>query len=66
MDEDIDGREKVDGFIVIRRSRLQALLQQSAAVGWDAAVEAMCYEDGTKLDVVECHNPFANPGGDAS
>lgn len=39
-------------------------LRGAAAVGWDAAVAAMRYEDGTPLEIVSMVNPYrpATPG----
>ena len=31
---------------------------QIAAIGWDAAVKAMCYEDGTAVEIAANSNPY--------
>jgi len=31
---------------------------QIAAIGWDAAVNAMCYEDGTPVEIAANSNPY--------
>jgi hypothetical protein len=31
---------------------------EGAAIGWDAAVAAMSYEDGTPVEVVSMVNPY--------
>ena len=31
---------------------------QMAAIGWDAAVKAMCYEDGTPVEITANSNPY--------
>lgn len=33
-------------------------LREAAAIGWDAAVAAMKYEDGTPVEVVSMVNPY--------
>jgi hypothetical protein len=33
-------------------------ITQAAAVGWDAAVAAMRYEDGTPVELALNHNPY--------
>lgn len=38
-------------------ARAGALIR-GAEIGWDAAVNAMRYEDGSALDVVEVVNPY--------
>lgn len=40
----MNGREKV--------------LREAAAMGWDAAVAAMKYEDGTPVEIVAMVNPY--------
>jgi len=37
-------------------------LREAAACGWDAAVKAMRYEDGTPVEIVKMVNPFRFPG----
>lgn len=41
-------------------------LREAAAVGWDAAVAAMRYEDGTPVEIVAMVNPYRNPEPDDS
>lgn len=36
----------------------QRLLREAAAIGWDAAVAAMKYEDGTPVEIVSMVNPY--------
>lgn len=33
-------------------------LREAAAIGWDAAVEAMRYEDGEPVEIVSMTNPY--------
>jgi len=33
-------------------------LRDAAAIGWDAAVKAMRYEDGTPVEIVAMTNPY--------
>jgi hypothetical protein len=33
-------------------------LREAAAIGWDAAVAALVYEDGTPVEVVHVKNPY--------
>lgn len=43
----------------------QRLIRESAAIGWDAAVAAMCYEDGTPVEFHETNNPYREaPNGE--
>jgi len=36
----------------------EALIRESAAIGWDAAVAAMTYEDGSPVEIVAMVNPY--------
>ncbi len=36
----------------------ERLIRQAAAMGWDAAVKAMRYEDGSPVEIVSMVNPF--------
>lgn len=36
----------------------EAELREAAALGWDAAVAAMRYEDGTPVEIVNVVNPY--------
>jgi hypothetical protein len=40
-----------------RDDRAKAL-RESAAIGWDAAVKAMTYEDGSPVEVASNQNPY--------
>lgn len=42
-------------------------LREAAAIGWDAAVAAMKYEDGTPVEIVSMVNPYrvTSPGGES-
>lgn len=41
--------------------RLEASRRELLAIGWDAAVAAMTYEDGSKVEVAENSNPYRQP-----
>jgi hypothetical protein len=45
------------GFGPVQAARAEAL-RKAAAVGWDAAVAAMTYEDGTPVEVAQNSNPY--------
>lgn len=38
------------------------ILRMGAEIGWDAAVSAMQYEDGTPVEIVHAHNPYRKVG----
>lgn len=40
------------------RGKLSTRDLQMLAAGWDAAVAACCYEDGTPLELVSNNNPY--------
>jgi hypothetical protein len=44
--------------VVSRPEPIPATLRRAAAIGWDAAVASMRYEDGAPLEVVRAVNPF--------
>lgn len=47
------------GHEVRRRRRvLAAVFREVAATGWDKAVKAMRYEDGTPVELVTVVNPY--------
>lgn len=37
---------------------MRADLREAAAIGWDAAVAAMRYEDGSPVEIAESLNPY--------
>jgi hypothetical protein len=41
----------------VRDDRTSAL-REASAIGWDAAVNAMTYEDGTPVEVASNQNPY--------
>jgi hypothetical protein len=54
--------------VVNMSDRLEQSRRELLAIGWDAAVAAMVYPDGTKVEVSENSNPYRKPvdlfGGD--
>jgi hypothetical protein len=54
--------------VVNMSDRLEQSRRELLAIGWDAAVAAMVYPDGTKVEVAENSNPYRKPvdlfGGD--
>ena len=47
--------------VVGMSDRLEQSRRDLLAIGWDAAVAAMVYQDGTKVDVAENSNPYRKP-----
>lgn len=43
---------------------LKEAFREAAAIGWDAAVSALRYEDGTPVEVVAMVNPYRYPEPD--
>ncbi|MDL5351178.1 hypothetical protein [Microbacterium sp. zg-YB36] len=46
--------DMIDAILASRAASQQA----AAAIGWDAAVAAMRYEDGTPVEIVSMKNPY--------
>jgi len=44
--------------VVNMSDRLEGSRRELLAVGWDAAVAAMVYPDGTKVELAENNNPY--------
>ena len=51
----LDPEPLIDGF---REDARTGALIRGAEIGWDAAVSAMQFEDGTKPDLVSVVNPY--------
>ena len=47
--------------VVNGSSRLEAARRELLAIGWDAAVSAMRYTDGTPVEIAESVNPYREP-----
>lgn len=51
-------RAFVAGALFAAEKLRNVAITQAAAVGWDAAVAAMKYEDGTPVELALNHNPY--------
>ena len=47
--------------VVNMSDRLEESRRELLAIGWDAAVAAMVYPDGTKVEVAKNSNPYRKP-----
>lgn len=55
----IEAGDEFDRFISrVRDDARSGALIRGAEIGWDAAVNAMQYEDGTRPELVEVVNPY--------
>jgi hypothetical protein len=51
------GNERTE-IVPISDEQFRAALLEAAALGWDACVAALVYEDGTPVDVAYVKNPY--------
>jgi hypothetical protein len=47
--------------VVNGSTRLEEAKRELLAIGWDAAVAAMRYTDGTPVEIAESVNPYREP-----
>ena len=59
FDTDIEKAAYAQGIADVTRGLdLQAMQREAAAIGWDAAIEAMRHEDGSPVELIVNQNPF--------
>jgi len=53
--------ERLSRHIVSMGDNLESQRRELLAIGWDAAVAAMKYQDGTPVEVALNSNPYRSP-----
>lgn len=53
--------ERLSRHVVAMGDNLESQRRELLAIGWDAAVAAMAYEDGTKVEIAHSVNPYRQP-----
>lgn len=53
--------DRLSRHIVSMGDNLESQRRELLAIGWDAAVAAMVYQDGTQVEVAENSNPYRKP-----
>lgn len=53
--------DRLSRHIIAMGENLETQRRELLAIGWDAAVAAMTYEDGSKVEIAHSVNPYRQP-----